>query len=93
MEVIGIISEVSAPRTIQGNQGNSQVVDVVINSGADSFVASAFDKMAQKVASEEVKGNLCSCQMEATAREHNGKKFQSLRITSCGVIMNSLKSF
>ncbi len=92
MEVIGIISSVSAPRTILGNQGDSQVVDVVINSGSDSFVVSAFDKMAQKVASDEVKENLCICLVEATAREHNGKTFQSLRLRSCGVLMKSVKT-
>lgn len=80
MEKIGIIKSVSPVRTIQGNQGEMKIVDVVIDSGADQFVFSAFDKVADRFANgANLVGSLVLVHLIGSVREKDGKLFQSMR--------------
>lgn len=95
MEKIGIIKSVSPVRTLQGNQGEMKIVDVVIDSGADQLVFSAFDKVADRfVNSENLIGSLVVVHLIGSVREKDGKLFQSLRCDLVALLVDlSPKAF
>lgn len=89
METIGIIKSVSSVRTIQGNQGEMKIVDVVIDSGTDVFVFSAFDKVADRfVNASNMVGSLVRVHLTATVRDKDGKSFQSMRCDSVAILVD-----
>lgn len=86
MDFIGNVKEVSQPRVLQGNQGETKIVDVVV-SGGDEVICSAFDKVAESFISQSIKvGHLVKCRISASVRSKDDKKFQSLRIESIVVL-------
>lgn len=95
MEKIGIIKSVSPVRILQGNQGEMKIVDVVIDSGADQFVFSAFDKVADRfVNSENLIGSLVVVHLVGSVRDKDGKLFQSLRCDLVALLVDlSPKAF
>lgn len=95
MEKIGIIKSVSPTRTLQGNQGEMKIVDVVIDSGSDQIVFSAFDKVAERFAnSENLIGSLVLVHLIGSVREKDGKLFQSMRCDLVALLVDlSPKAF
>lgn len=89
METIGIIKTVSPVRTIQGNQGEMKIVDVVIDSGTDVLLFSAFDKVADRFTNGAIKvGSLVRVHLIGSVREKDGKSFQSMRCDSVAVLVD-----
>lgn len=95
MEQIGIIKSVSPVRVLQGNQGEMKIVDVVIDSGADQLVFSAFDKVAERFTnSENLIGSLVLVHLICSVREKDGKLFQSMRCDLVALLVDfSPKAF
>lgn len=89
METIGIIKSVSSVRTIQGNQGEMKIVDVVIDSGADVLLFSAFDKVADRfINATNMVGSLVCVHLTGSVREKDGKSFQSMRCDSVAILVD-----
>lgn len=89
MDFIGNVKEISQPRVLQGNQGETKIVDVVVD-GGDVITASAFDKVADMFIGGNIKvGHLVKCRISASVRSKDDKKFQSLRIESIVVLSSN----
>lgn len=89
METIGIIKSVSSVRTLQGNQGEMKIVDVVIDSGTDVLLFSAFDKVADRfINASNMVGSLVRVHLMASVRDKDGKLFQSMRCDSVAILVD-----
>lgn len=87
MDVICVIKSVSPVRTLQGNQGEMKIVDVVVSKGTDELVFSAFDKVADRFTNGSIKeGSLLQVHLVGSVREKDGKYFQSLRCDQVGIL-------
>lgn len=77
------VQSVSEPRTLTTTMGEqSQIVDVTCSSGSDTFIASAFDKMAvQVLSSKPVAGALYWVDLSFFLGGRD-KNFQNVRIVS-----------
>ena len=96
MKIIGKLSKVSGMRTLQGSTGDVKVVDVVISDGCDTFVASAFDKVAEKFSGENAikEGSIIVAQATANARDgKEGKVFQSIKIDQISCFARVIEAF
>ena len=77
------VQSVSEPRTLTTTTGEqSQIVDVTCSCGADTFIASAFDKMAvQVMSSKPVAGALYWVDLSFFLGGRD-KNFQNVRIVT-----------
>lgn len=77
------VTSVGEPRTLTSNTGEqSQIVDVTMTSGADTFIGSAFDKVAaQVISTKPVAGALYWVDLSFFLGGKE-KNFQNIRIVT-----------
>ena len=89
MEVLCTFETATAVRTYPKQVGEGKVCDVVFKSGSDKILASVFDDLATAVAGGQVKkGVLYKADIAINVREHEGKLFNSLRVSRLDVIFD-----
>lgn len=95
MHVLCTLASHGEARTLTGARGEVTAVDVILKSGNETIIATAFDKMADKFSKEEITQNsLLSAHLTFTARTTNdGKTFQSCRIEDIAVVFDCTKVF
>lgn len=96
MDVLCTISSHGEPRTFEGTRGNSTAIDVVLKSGNNTIIASAFDTLAERIIKGEFNAQtLLSADITFTVRQKKDgdKLFQACRIDNLAVIFDMAKAF
>lgn len=96
MNVLCTIASQGEARTFEGTRGTGTAVDVVLKSGSNTIIASAFDTLAERIIKGEFNAQtLLSADIAFTVRQKKDgdKIFQSCRIDNLAVIFDSSKAF
>ena len=93
MELIAIVKEKSEKRVLNGQQGEITMVDVVLQSGGDEIICTAFDKEAEKISNTNYANCIVKANLTFTGREKDGRKFQSIRLDRLTTLCNCAAPF
>lgn len=92
MEKMMIVVSQAAAREFQGNDGTVKVVDLNLSDGINQFLASAYDKQAQRLIDQPLPaGSLITADLQFSVRNFKTDKgefaSQQVRLTAFGVIV------
>lgn len=95
MNVLCTIASHGEARTFEGTRGTGTAIDVVLKSGSNAIIASAFDALAERIIKGEFNAQtLLSADITFMVRQSkDGKTFQSCRIDNLAVIFDMSKAF
>lgn len=96
MNVLCTIASHGEARTFEGTRGTGTAIDVVLKSGSNTILASAFDALAERIIKGEFNAqSLLSADIVFTVRQsrEGDKMFQSCRIDNLAVIFDMSKAF
>lgn len=95
MNVLCTIASHGEARTFEGTRGTGTAVDVVLKSGNNMIIASAFDALAERIIKGELNAQtFLSADITFMVRQSkDGKTFQSCRIDNLAVIFDMSKAF
>lgn len=96
MNVLCTIASHGEARTFEGTRGTGTAIDVVLKSGNNAIIASAFDALAERIIKGEFNAQtLLSADITFMVRQSKDgdKSFQSCRIDSLAVIFDMSKAF
>lgn len=93
MEKMVIVVSQATAREFQGNDGTVKVVDLTLSDGINQFLASAFDKQAQRLIDTPLApGSLINADLQFSIRNYKTEKgefaSQQVRLVAFGVIVN-----
>lgn len=88
MEIIAIVKEKFEKRVLNGQQGEITMVDVILQSGGDEIICTAFDKEAEKVSSTNYANCIVKANIAFVIREKDGRKYQSTRLDRLVIMCN-----